>query len=158
MEAVKQKTAELLKALTKEDFQHCFDQWKDNKVRETYRKLSEKLHYCETAIFTNPFINLSDQFVSHNARASTLLFLANKPKCKSEGRVRKNEEVRKEKKVRGMLLQPASSQPGLERGTVVLQENSITMRIIGEHKWMKVITQQLSVPNCMEIGTRIEDH
>ncbi|GFT39249.1 putative mariner transposase [Trichonephila clavipes] len=27
MEAVKQKTAELLKALTKEDFQHCFDQW-----------------------------------------------------------------------------------------------------------------------------------
>ncbi|VVC34237.1 Hypothetical protein CINCED_3A000056 [Cinara cedri] len=28
MEAVKQKTAELLKALTKEDFQHCFDQWK----------------------------------------------------------------------------------------------------------------------------------
>ncbi|GFV10596.1 putative mariner transposase [Trichonephila clavipes] len=28
MEAVKQKTAELLKTLTKEDFQHCFDQWK----------------------------------------------------------------------------------------------------------------------------------
>ena len=28
MEAVKQKTADLLKALTKEDFQHCFDQWK----------------------------------------------------------------------------------------------------------------------------------
>ncbi|GFX97844.1 putative mariner transposase [Trichonephila clavipes] len=28
MEAVKQKTAELLKALTKEDFQHCFDLWK----------------------------------------------------------------------------------------------------------------------------------
>ncbi|GFW91111.1 putative mariner transposase [Trichonephila clavipes] len=28
MEAVKQKTTELLKALTKEDFQHCFDQWK----------------------------------------------------------------------------------------------------------------------------------
>ncbi|VVC33042.1 Transposase, type 1 [Cinara cedri] len=28
MEAVKQKTAELLKALTNEDFQHCFDQWK----------------------------------------------------------------------------------------------------------------------------------
>ncbi|GFW34749.1 hypothetical protein TNCV_953771 [Trichonephila clavipes] len=81
-----------------------------------------------------------------------------KPKSKSEGRVRKNEEVRKEKKVRGMLLQPASSQPGLERGTVVLQENSITVRIIGEHKRMKVITQQLSVPNCMEIGTRTEDH
>ena len=28
MEAIKQKTADLLKALTKEDFQHCFDQWK----------------------------------------------------------------------------------------------------------------------------------
>ena len=28
MEAVKQKTADLLKALTKEDFQHCFDQSK----------------------------------------------------------------------------------------------------------------------------------
>jgi hypothetical protein len=29
MEAVKQKTADLLKALTKEDFQHCFNQWKN---------------------------------------------------------------------------------------------------------------------------------
>ncbi|GFW22482.1 putative mariner transposase [Trichonephila clavipes] len=33
MEAVKQKTAELLKALTKEDFQHCFDQWKKRMER-----------------------------------------------------------------------------------------------------------------------------
>ncbi|GFU61102.1 putative mariner transposase [Trichonephila clavipes] len=29
MEAVNQKTAELLKALTEKDFQHCFDQWKE---------------------------------------------------------------------------------------------------------------------------------
>ena len=33
MEAVKQKTADLLKALTKEDFQHCFDQWKKRMER-----------------------------------------------------------------------------------------------------------------------------
>ncbi|GFW90783.1 hypothetical protein TNCV_2417781 [Trichonephila clavipes] len=33
----------------------------NNKVRETCRKLSEKLHYCETAVFTNLF-NFSDQF------------------------------------------------------------------------------------------------
>ena len=33
MEAVKQKTAELLKALTKEDFEHCFDQWKKHMER-----------------------------------------------------------------------------------------------------------------------------
>jgi hypothetical protein len=32
MEAVKQKTAELLKALTK-DFQHCFNQWKKRMER-----------------------------------------------------------------------------------------------------------------------------
>lgn len=28
MEAVKQKTAEVLKTITKEKFQHCFEQWK----------------------------------------------------------------------------------------------------------------------------------
>jgi len=28
MEKVKRKSTELLNALTKEDFQHCFDQWK----------------------------------------------------------------------------------------------------------------------------------
>ena len=33
MEAVKQKTADLLKALTKENFQHCFDQWKKRMER-----------------------------------------------------------------------------------------------------------------------------
>ncbi|GFU05475.1 hypothetical protein TNCV_3291171 [Trichonephila clavipes] len=64
----------------------------------------------------------------------------------------------RERKVRGILHQPASSQPGLVRGTVVLLENSITAHITGEHKWMEVITQQLSVPNCMEFGTRTEDH
>lgn len=31
MEEVKQKPTELLKALAKEDFQNCFDQWKKNK-------------------------------------------------------------------------------------------------------------------------------
>ncbi|GFV27642.1 hypothetical protein TNCV_4181871 [Trichonephila clavipes] len=36
MEAVKQKTAELLKALTKEDFQHCFDQWKKRMERNKF--------------------------------------------------------------------------------------------------------------------------
>ncbi|GFU56886.1 hypothetical protein TNCV_2437651 [Trichonephila clavipes] len=34
MEAVKQKTAQLLKALTKEDFQHCFDQWEKREARQ----------------------------------------------------------------------------------------------------------------------------
>ncbi|GFV75799.1 jerky protein homolog-like [Trichonephila clavipes] len=46
MEAVKQKTAELLKALTKEDFQHCFDQWKKPTIcdrRKNRRKLKQ---YC----------------------------------------------------------------------------------------------------------------
>ncbi|GFV97856.1 hypothetical protein TNCV_2021711 [Trichonephila clavipes] len=44
MEAVKQKTSELLKALTKEDFQHCFDQWKtygkvlDSPLRQKHDK------------------------------------------------------------------------------------------------------------------------
>ncbi|VVC45839.1 Transposase, type 1 [Cinara cedri] len=37
MEAVKQKTAELLKALTEEDFQHCFDQWKKRMERRVAR-------------------------------------------------------------------------------------------------------------------------
>lgn len=33
MEEVKQKTTELLKSLTKEDFQHCFQQWKKRMLR-----------------------------------------------------------------------------------------------------------------------------
>ncbi|KAG5313520.1 GVQW3 protein, partial [Pseudoatta argentina] len=33
MEEVKRKSAELLNALTKEDFQHCFDQWKKRMER-----------------------------------------------------------------------------------------------------------------------------
>ncbi|GFY16923.1 transposable element Tcb1 transposase [Trichonephila clavipes] len=36
-----------------------------------------------------------------------------------------------------MLLQPASSQPELMEGTVVLLENSITVRITKEHKQME---------------------
>ncbi|GFX29665.1 uncharacterized protein TNCV_2749991 [Trichonephila clavipes] len=34
-----------------------------------------------------------------------------------------------DRKVKGMLFQPASSQPGLVGGTVVLLENSFTLRI-----------------------------
>ncbi|GFU61739.1 hypothetical protein TNCV_4612171 [Trichonephila clavipes] len=34
METVRQKSAELLKVLTKEDFQHCFDQWKKRTERK----------------------------------------------------------------------------------------------------------------------------
>ncbi|GFY07825.1 HTH_Tnp_Tc3_2 domain-containing protein [Trichonephila clavipes] len=45
-----------------------------------------------------------------------------------------------------MLLQPASSRPGLVRGTVVLLENSITVRITEQHKRMVAIPQQLYVP------------
>ncbi|GFS98445.1 hypothetical protein TNCV_3478401 [Trichonephila clavipes] len=73
-------------------------------------------------------------------------------------RRKSEEEVRRERKVRGMLLQPASSQPGLLRRTVILLENSITVRITEQNKRMEVITQTLSVPNCMEIGTSTEDH
>ncbi|GFW90053.1 hypothetical protein TNCV_3485051 [Trichonephila clavipes] len=51
-----------------------------------------------------------------------------------------------------MLIQPANSRPGLLRGTLVLLENSITVRITEQHKWMEVITQQLYVPNCIEGG------
>ncbi|GFX49082.1 hypothetical protein TNCV_786381 [Trichonephila clavipes] len=55
-----------------------------------------------------------------------------------------------ERKVRGMLMQPVSSQPGLVRGTVALQEKSVTVRITEQHKWMEVITQQLDVLNRIE--------
>ncbi|GFU41290.1 hypothetical protein TNCV_3011161 [Trichonephila clavipes] len=51
-----------------------------------------------------------------------------------------------------MLIQPAISQPGLMRGTVVLLESSVTVRIIERHKRMEVIPQQLYVPNCIEVG------
>ncbi|GFW35228.1 hypothetical protein TNCV_1695431 [Trichonephila clavipes] len=51
-----------------------------------------------------------------------------------------------------MLIQPCSSQPELARGTVVLLENSITMRVTEQHKRMEVITQQLEVPNSIEEG------
>ncbi|GFX65989.1 hypothetical protein TNCV_14101 [Trichonephila clavipes] len=57
-----------------------------------------------------------------------------------------------DRKVRGMLIQPASGQPGLVKGTVVLLENSITVRITEQHKRMEVITQQLYVPNYIEDG------
>ncbi|XP_050516736.1 protein GVQW3-like [Diabrotica virgifera virgifera] len=41
MEEVKRKTAELLKALTKEDFQHCLDQWK-KRMEQWYINLLER--------------------------------------------------------------------------------------------------------------------
>ncbi|GFU68685.1 hypothetical protein TNCV_309001 [Trichonephila clavipes] len=46
-----------------------------------------------------------------------------------------------------MLIQPASSQPVLMRGTVVLLENSITVRITEQHKGIEVIPH---VPNCLQ--------
>ncbi|GFW19217.1 hypothetical protein TNCV_255441 [Trichonephila clavipes] len=46
-----------------------------------------------------------------------------------------------------MLIQSASSQPELVRGTVDLLENSINMRIKEQHKRMEEITQQIYVPN-----------
>ncbi|GFT38941.1 hypothetical protein TNCV_388071 [Trichonephila clavipes] len=51
-----------------------------------------------------------------------------------------------------MLIQSASSHPGLVRGTVVLLENSITLRITEQHKRMEVVFQQLFAPNCIEGG------
>ncbi|GFW82577.1 hypothetical protein TNCV_4694591 [Trichonephila clavipes] len=39
-----------------------------------------------------------------------------------------------DRKVRRMLIQPASSRLGLVRGTVVLLENSITVRITEQYK------------------------
>ncbi|GFT92930.1 hypothetical protein TNCV_740801 [Trichonephila clavipes] len=51
-----------------------------------------------------------------------------------------------------MLIRPSSSQPRLVRSTVVLLENSITVRITEEYKRMEVITQQLYVPNYIEGG------
>ncbi|GFT13058.1 hypothetical protein TNCV_431642 [Trichonephila clavipes] len=44
------------------------------------------------------------------------------------------------RKVRGMLIQPASSQPRLVRGTVILLEGYFTVRITELHKRMKLIT------------------
>ncbi|GFU35328.1 hypothetical protein TNCV_2143711 [Trichonephila clavipes] len=49
-----------------------------------------------------------------------------------------------------MLIQLASIQPGLVRGTVVSLENSITVRIAKQLKRTKVIPQQLYEPNCIE--------
>ncbi|GFW41609.1 hypothetical protein TNCV_4035251 [Trichonephila clavipes] len=47
-----------------------------------------------------------------------------------------------------MLIQPASSQPGLVRGTLL--KNSFTVRITEQHKPMEVITQQLYTPNRID--------
>ncbi|GFV65228.1 hypothetical protein TNCV_4572281 [Trichonephila clavipes] len=55
-----------------------------------------------------------------------------------------------------MLIQPVSGQLGLVRGTVVLLENSITVRIREQRKRIEVITnavryvEQLYVPNCIK--------
>ncbi|GFV90355.1 hypothetical protein TNCV_4380701 [Trichonephila clavipes] len=56
------------------------------------------------------------------------------------------------RKGRIMPIKPASSQPTLVGGTVVLLENSITVRIAEQHKWMGVVTQQHFAPNCIERG------
>ncbi|GFV95742.1 hypothetical protein TNCV_1727921 [Trichonephila clavipes] len=45
-----------------------------------------------------------------------------------------------------------STRPGLVRGTVVLLENFITVRITEQHKWMEVINQQFHVPKCINRG------
>ncbi|GFU20427.1 hypothetical protein TNCV_2521921 [Trichonephila clavipes] len=50
-----------------------------------------------------------------------------------------------------MLIQPASSQPGLVKGTVVLLENSITLRITEQHKRIdKRIALRKVVKQCHE--------
>ncbi|GFU88529.1 hypothetical protein TNCV_4442061 [Trichonephila clavipes] len=56
-----------------------------------------------------------------------------------------------------MFNQPANCQPGLVRGTVVLLENSITMRITEQSERMEVIPQQLNIPNCIVGGFSLAD-
>ncbi|GFV10270.1 hypothetical protein TNCV_3439561 [Trichonephila clavipes] len=57
-----------------------------------------------------------------------------------------------------MLIQPASSQLVLVRGTVVSLRISITVRIIEQPKWMEVIAQHFFVPNSLrEVGTLTKD-
>ncbi|GFU54781.1 hypothetical protein TNCV_1082351 [Trichonephila clavipes] len=55
-----------------------------------------------------------------------------------------------DRKVSGICLQPASSQPTLVRGTVVFLENSITVRITEQYKRTEMVSQQPYVPNCIE--------
>ncbi|GFV26219.1 hypothetical protein TNCV_3150191 [Trichonephila clavipes] len=43
--------------------------------------------------------------------------------------------------------------PGLVRGTVVLLENSITVRITEQHERMEMVTQQFYEPNCIVGGS-----
>lgn len=43
MEGVKRKPVELLNALTKEDFEHCFDQWK----KQMQRYVARGVEYIE---------------------------------------------------------------------------------------------------------------
>ncbi|GFT30721.1 hypothetical protein TNCV_759161 [Trichonephila clavipes] len=64
----------------------------------------------------------------------------------------RNWEPIYDKKVRGMLIKPASSQMGLVKEAVVLLENSITMRITEQHNWIEGITQLLYIQNCIEEG------
>ena len=56
-----------------------------------------------------------------------------------------------------MLIQSASIRSGLMRDTVVLLENFITVPITKQHKRMEVIIEQLYVPNCNEVGTKIRN-
>ncbi|GFX22727.1 integrin beta [Trichonephila clavipes] len=69
MEAVKQKMAELLKALIKEDFQHCFDQWK-------------KLIICEDATPCSSRLTCGACLASHNcAWCSDKIYQRGAPRC-----------------------------------------------------------------------------
>ncbi|GFT01716.1 hypothetical protein TNCV_4205311 [Trichonephila clavipes] len=57
-----------------------------------------------------------------------------------------------------MLTQPASSQLGLVRGTVVLLENSITVRITEQHKRKEVIPSSSTYRITLrEVGTPTKD-
>ncbi|GFS65729.1 hypothetical protein TNCV_3853731 [Trichonephila clavipes] len=55
-----------------------------------------------------------------------------------------------DRKIKGILIQPASSQLRLVRGTVAFLGNYITVRTTGHHKRMGKNTQQLYVPKCIE--------
>ncbi|GFT55408.1 hypothetical protein TNCV_3189181 [Trichonephila clavipes] len=53
----------------------------------------------------------------------------------------------------------ANSYPGVMRGTVVMPENSITVRITQKHKRMEGITQKIYVPATAlkELRTRTKE-
>ncbi|GFX79240.1 hypothetical protein TNCV_695521 [Trichonephila clavipes] len=55
-----------------------------------------------------------------------------------------------DRKIRIMIIQSASSQPGLVKGSGAFLGNPITTRISEHHKRMEGISQQLYLPNCIE--------